>query len=146
MKKILLGLVVAVFVGGAIFSIYKSTNKITGYTEIKSFSEVDNKKGTIMVTLGVDTCSHCQNFKKVMNEVAQEKQVEIYYLDANNIDDDHAYAIPLKCADEANQKITDGFGTPLTLFLKDNKVVDCISGEVDAVSLKSKLRNNELIK
>lgn len=146
LKKIIFGGIFALFVLGAIYSIYRANTKITGYTKIDSFNEVIDKKETIMVTMGVDTCIHCKNFKKVMDEVAKEHQVNLYYLDANDIDEDHNFSIPLKCADVTNQKLLNGFGTPLTLFIKNGEVVDCISGEVNADVLLSRLRNNEIVK
>ena len=54
--------------------------------------------------------------------------------------------VPAKCSSEGKEfKLSDGFGTPLTLFTKDGKVVDCISGYVNRSSLIDKLKTNNMI-
>lgn len=146
MKKSILILIIIAFIGGAAFTIYRSATKIKGYTRISSYNDIDVDKGLTMVTMGSETCPHCTNFKEVLNAVAVEKQINLYYLDVNNIDNAHNYDIPIKCADTTDQKLLDGFGTPLTLFFKDGKIIDCISGEITDVALKSRLRNVGMIK
>ena len=54
--------------------------------------------------------------------------------------------VPAKCNTEGVEfKMSEGFGTPLTIFTKKGKVVDCISGYVNRNSLIEKLKNNNLI-
>ena len=54
--------------------------------------------------------------------------------------------VPAKCNTEGVEfKMYEGFGTPLTIFTKNGKVIDCISGYVNRNSLIEKLKNNNLI-
>ena len=149
-KKIIIGIIVVaiILLAGYLMLFKKPAEKITGYTTIEDFSVVENAKKDeiVMVTFGRETCSWCKKFKEVLNSVAEEKQVNLYYMDAPMIDDEHNYTIPLKCADELDQKLLDGFGTPLTIFFKNGEPVNCISVYFEDISLKSTLRNNKIIK
>ena len=49
-------------------------------------------------------------------------------------------------ATEKETKLEPGFGTPLTLFTKKGKVIDCINGYVNKETLVSKLETVGMIK
>jgi len=109
----------------------------------------------IMSVFGRNTCSYCNKFKVVYNAVADKYDLEdnIYYFDSDsynakeykkivNLD----LTIPAKCSSDGNSfKLSDGFGTPLTIFTKNGRVVDCQSGYVNRKELIEILKNVDMI-
>lgn len=132
------------------------TNENKSYKVAKNFNEykklVKSNEVTVAV-FGRDTCYYCNKFKPVYNAVAEKYGVDIYYFDSDNYDSEEYtkiinmdLTVPSKCSTEGKEfKLSDGFGTPLTLFTKKGKVVDCISGYVNRSNLIEKLKSNDVI-
>lgn len=121
----------------------------------KSFLEAVDKKTVTMAVFGRDNCYYCQQFLPVVNTVAEENDLKkVYYFDSNNYDEkeynkimDADLKIPASCSStEKATKLEPGFGTPLTLFTKNGKVIDCINGYVNKEALVSKLETVGMIK
>ena len=115
---------------------------------------VDDKKLVTMAVFGRDSCFYCNQFKPVYNTVAEEYNLNIYYFDSDSYDKTE-YAsimkmglmIPASCSDTQKEvELSQGFGTPLTLFTKNGKVIDCISGYIGKKELVSKLKTVGMIK
>ncbi|NLL01997.1 MAG: thioredoxin family protein [Mollicutes bacterium] len=121
------------------------------YKEYKKL--VDAKKIT-MAVFGYESCGYCKLYKPVFNEVAIEYKLNIYYFDSATFNEteykkimNSGLKIPKSCTDTGKeQRLSDGFGTPLTIFTKNGKIVDCISGYVGKDTLVSKLKSVGLIK
>lgn len=115
---------------------------------------VKDKKTITMAVFGRDTCFYCNQFKPVYNTVSAEYGLDIYYFDSDSYDKDEyqsimdmGLTIPASCTqDNKEAKLADGFGTPLTLFTKNGKVIDCISGYLNKEGLISKLETVGMIK
>lgn len=116
--------------------------------------KVKSKKNVTMAVFGRDNCYYCRQFMPVVNTVAEENNLDnIYYFDSNNYDEneynkimDSNLTIPAACSSTGKEaKLSDGFGTPLTLFTKKNKVIDCINGYVNKKTLISKLKTVGMI-
>lgn len=122
---------------------YKVAKDAKSYQKI-----VKDKKKTTMAVFGRDTCFYCNQFKVVYNTVAGEYGLDIYYFDSDSYDKDEytkvmnlGLKIPASCSDTQKEvNLQPGFGTPLTLFTKNGKVVDCISGYATKSSLITKLK------
>lgn len=97
-------------------------------------SEKNNTNATgelKMIVLASSTCSFCKKYKPIVEELKTEYEFEINYIDlkADNSILKEDITIPAKCSThQRDSKISEGFGTPLTLFMKGNTVVDCIRG------------------
>ena len=128
------------------------------YKTVSTYDEymkVIKSKNVIMTVFGRNSCYWCNKFKPIYNEVAQEQGVDIYYIDSDSFDKDEynkilnsGLNIPAKCTDskEKDLPLSSGFGTPLTIFTKKGKEVDCIGGYVNKASLESKLKSVGMIK
>lgn len=128
------------------------------YKTVSTYDEymkVIKSKNVIMTVFGRNSCYWCNKFKPVYNEVAKEQGVDIYYIDSDSFDKDEynkilnsGLNIPAKCTDdkEKDLPLSSGFGTPLTIFTKKGKEVDCIGGYVNKASLESKLKSVGMIK
>lgn len=143
-KKIVICAIIIIIAIGGFFIVRAPQKKYEDYVKINSFSEIDAKELAV-VTLGREGCSWCSKMKLVLTKVAKDKDIPIYYLDVNDIDEDHNYEVPSKCADFDNQKLLDGFGTPLNLVLQNGKIVDCRSGYLEESVYLSFLRRNDIL-
>ncbi len=114
---------------------------------------VKDKKNVTMAVFGRDTCFYCNQFKVVYNQVAGENGLDIYYFDSDSYDKDEynkimdmGLKIPASCSDTGKEvDLQPGFGTPLTLFTKNGKVIDCINGYINKSSLLTKLQTVGMI-
>ena len=114
---------------------------------------VKQKKKVTMAVFGRDTCFYCNQFKVVYNRVAEEYNLDnIYYFDSSTYDSveynkimDLGLKIPASCNDGKEIELQPGFGTPLTLFTKNGKVIDCIDGYVNRQNLITKLQTVGMI-
>ncbi len=122
---------------------YKVLEDASSYEKL-----VKSKKTVTMAVFGRDTCFYCNQFKIVYNQVAGEYGVDIYYFDSDSYDEDEYTAImdmglkiPASCSSTGEEvDLQPGFGTPLTLFTKNGKVIDCINGYVGKSELLTKLQ------
>ncbi len=120
----------------------------------KAYEKLVNSKDVTVAVFGRDTCYYCNIFKPVYNAVAEKYGIDIYFFDSESYDSkeyqkimDLGLKIPASCnRSGVESNLSDGFGTPLTIFTKNGKTVDCISGYVDRATLLSKLKDNKVIK
>ncbi len=108
---------------------------------------VNRKKTVTMAVFGRDSCFYCNQFKAVYNVVAKEKDLDIYYINSDTFNSeeynkimDLGLKIPASCSSTGKEvDLQPGFGTPLTLFTKNGKVIDCIDGYINKSTLITKL-------
>lgn len=115
---------------------------------------IKRKNDVTMTVFGRDTCFYCNKFKVVYNRVAVEKNLDIYYINSDSFDDDEydkimkmGLKIPASCSSTGKEvELQPGFGTPLTLFTKNGKVIDCINGYTNKANLITKLETVGMLK
>lgn len=138
------------------FLIGNITKDNASYKVAKNFKEYKKtvKSDNVIVSVfGRESCYHCNRFKPVYNAVAEKYNLDIYYFDSDNYNKEQYkkivnldLTVPAKCSSKGAQfKLSEGFGTPLTIITKKNKVIDCIGGYVNRSSLIETLKNNKLI-
>lgn len=139
------------------------TTKVEEPTEInyktvntaEEYFEYINQNKTIMTVFGRTSCSWCTLYKGELNKAAKEYNNNIVYIDAEVMD--HAeyvrimnsdLYIPAECSsNNKKQNLSDGFGTPLTLFTTDGKVTGCAKsylGGSDLISLMEKQKMKKM--
>lgn len=120
----------------------------------KEFMDIYKSKKVTMHVFGRNSCYYCNIFKPVYNEVAAENKLDIYYYDSDSFNSDEytkilnsGINIPAECTSSKEETpLSSGFGTPLTLYLKNGKVVGCISGYVNKEKLETKLKSVGMMK
>lgn len=113
----------------------------------KEFTKLLESKKLVMHVFGRNSCGWCNRFKPIYNEYAKENNFDVYYYDSDSFNQteyskilNSGIMIPASCASKGEaEPLSNGFGTPLTLFTKKGKVVGCISGFVNKTSLASKI-------
>lgn len=115
---------------------------------------IKQKNVVTMAVFGRDTCFYCNQFKVVYNVVAEENGLDIYYFNSDSYDKTEydkvinklGLKIPASCSSTGKEvALQEGFDTPLTLFTKNGKVIDCISGYVNKQTLITKLETVGMI-
>lgn len=126
---------------------YKVANNYAEYKKI-----VKSKK-TVMSVFGRDSCMHCNRFKVVYNALASKYNLDIYFFDSDSYDAKQYdnilnmdLTVPAKCSQNNEPyKLANFTGTPLTIFTKKGKVIDCIAGYVPREGLLSTLKDVSMI-
>ena len=126
---------------------YKVVNTFNEYKKLVKSDEL------IMSVFGRNSCAYCNLFKVVYNALAEKYDYSVYYFDSDVFDKNEYTKIinmdlivPGKCDSYGNDfKLSDGFGTPLTIFTQNGKIVDCISGYANRDKLMEKLISLKMI-
>ena len=129
--------------------------------DVSAFKEIsaqDIKKASkgksILIYVGRSSCGYCVQYVPILKEI-QEKynSYTTYYIDiAKILDFSGTGGILDEEADEIMLNLDKDFmdsnwgATPLTLLVKDSKLVDSIVGYVDASSLETFVKTNKLAK
>ncbi len=113
--------------------IAKFTCDVQSDKDYKNIGEVDydeyqclyESEEAFAIILSQTTCSYCKAFKPVINEYVGKNNLPIYKIEINELSesDRNALTSSLSYFDD-----NDSWGTPLTLGIKNKKVVANISG------------------
>ena len=138
-KDLILILLVVVLLVVALFVTMKKTPKLdielpitlqgeVGFTEItySEYEEKMNAKEPFLVVIVRDGCGYCEMYEPIVEEVANEYRLPIYYINMNN--DEYT---ALGTSNSYFKKNQGKWGTPTTLFMYGNSVIDSIPGYVD---------------
>lgn len=109
-----------------------------GYKEI--IEKIEDKEDLILL-ISQTTCSHCENYKPKLKDVAKKYKLHVYYIDVDLLDEDEY--------DELNSYLSfASSGTPITIFLKDGNettVANRIKGDSSKDKIIKKLKSNGFI-
>lgn len=120
----------------------------------KEYLDLVKSKNYTVAVIGYAGCSYCNLYLPVINKVAKENNLSIYYFDSDNYDETEFqkvinldFEIPAKCNTKGEVKtMTQGFAKPMTLITKNGKLVDCIKGYVKEEVLIDTLSKYKLVK
>ena len=102
-----------------------------GFTEI-TYSEYEEKMNTeapFLVVVVRDGCGYCGMYEAILEEVAGEYKIPIYYINMSNLSSEEYTA--LGTSNSYFKKNQGKWGTPTTLFMYGKSVIDSISGYVE---------------
>lgn len=148
MKKsdfILIGLVLVIIVV-AIFSTRgtKAEDEIeypltlTGEVGLNQITYSDYKKmvedgDAFVVVIERAGCGYCQMYMPILEEYVKEKQIAVTYIDTDTLTEDEFNE--LSTTNKYLKK--NNWGTPTTLFMLGDRVIDAIGGYVEKDSIDS---------
>lgn len=89
-------------------------------------SKVENEDAFIVIIERAG-CSYCVQYMPVVEEVANEKKIPIYYIDTDTLTSDEFNEL----STTNNYLKRNEWGTPTTLFMLGDRVLDSIGGYVD---------------
>ena len=145
MKKFLskYGVVVGVVLALGLFIVLSVLIKEEPIKEMSSNMEewlADTASDEYVVTvIAQTTCSHCINFKPVMQKANNEYEFKLYWLEADELTNNDYNALT------GTYDLEDYSGTPYTFITKNGEVLDHLSGERDYDTLIEFLEENNVI-
>lgn len=123
-----------------VFSLTACGNKTYDEISYKQLNEMLENKESFILFIGSSTCSACAVYRETLNEVINEYNVDVKYIDLHAL------------SDEDNVAVTNLFpisGTPTTVFITNGEEKDTynrISGNVAKSKIVEKLKENDYIK
>ena len=82
-------------------------------------------------------CSYCEMYMPIIKEVADENKIPIYYIDTDNLSSEE-----FELLNNKNSYLKrNSWGTPTTLLMLGNRVLDSIGGYVDKSSVESFIKD-----
>ena len=104
-------------------------NGAAGLTEI-SYNDYENlmeKEEAFIIIVERASCSYCQMYLPILEDVANEKQIPIYYIDTDTLSSEDFSSL----GNSNSYLRRNSWGTPTTLFMLGNRVLDSIGGYVE---------------
>lgn len=111
-----------------------------GFTEI-SYAEYESKMAEqkpFLVSLVQDGCGYCDMFKPVLEEVSNEYKIPIYYINLTNLSSEENSSL----ASSNSYLKKNKWGTPTTLFMYGDVVVDSLGGYTEKDAFVSFVKEN----
>ena len=112
-------------------------NYIDGYEEYEKLLKSDDKS---IIVVGQSTCGYCVQAKVILNEIAEENDVTINYLNVSYL------------TEEEGEKFTNSldyfagnWGTPVMMITKDGEMIDIIEQLVTKEEYVEFLEKNEVL-
>lgn len=100
-----------------------------------------NSEKYSIIYIGRPTCSHCEVQKPIMQHMVYKYGVEINYLDTDQLDNDGISKLQ-----KSDDYFSEGWGTPLTLIVNGDRIIDKSEGETSIEELESMFKEYDLIK
>lgn len=115
--------------------------------------KVNSKEYTIAV-FGVKDCTYCDLYLPVINNIAKEKNIDIYYFNRDEYDEDEYekimaldFEIPAKCTTTGySTSMSKSFPKPMTIITKSGEFVDCIRGYVTEEKVLDMLKEYKIVR
>ena len=107
----------------------------TGLHEItyKEYEKMVENGDAFIVIIERTGCSYCQQYMPLVEEVANEKKIAITYLNTDNLSEEDMN----KLSTTNKYLKRNEWGTPTTLFMLGDRILDSIGGYVEKSSIES---------
>ena len=86
-------------------------------------------------------CSYCQMYMPIMEEVANEQKIAVTYINTDNLSQDEYNK--LSTTNKYLKK--NQWGTPTTLFMVGDRIVDSIGGYVEKESIEAFFKDRVVV-
>lgn len=113
-----------------------------------------NSKNYTVAVFGVSDCTYCDLYLPVINDIARDYNVNIYYFNRDTYDTDEYdkimdlnFEIPAKCTTTGYPTtLGTSFPKPMTIITKSGKFVDCIRGYVTKETVLDMFKEYKIVK
>ena len=112
-------------------------NQIT-YSKYKEM--VDNGDAFVVIIERAG-CTYCQMYMPIVEEFVEEKKIAINYIDTDTLTDEEFEELSTK----NNYLKRNNWGTPTTLFMLGDRVVDAIGGYVEKATIEEFFKDRIVI-
>lgn len=97
------------------------------FIDFTKYKEIIDSKENSVIVIGQTTCSHCIAVKPVLSHVAGTYDIEINYLNLTEMTGEEQQEL-IKNLKDLGYENAENLGTPLTIVVKDSKIVGTIEG------------------
>ena len=97
----------------------------------KQYEEKVDNGDAFIVIIERAGCGYCVQYMPIVEEVAKEKKIPLYYIDTDTLSNDEMDSL----SNNNSYLKRNSWGTPTTLFMLGNRVLDTIGGYVDKDSV-----------
>lgn len=97
------------------------------------YEDMVNSDKAFVVVIERTTCSYCQQYMPIMEEVAKEQKIAVTYINTDNLTEEEFNK--LSTTNKYLKK--NQWGTPTTLFMLGDRIVDSIGGYVGKESIEA---------
>ena len=106
-----------------------------------TYTEMVNNKDPFIVIIERTSCSYCQMYMPIVEEVAKEKKIAITYINTDNLNEEEFNELST-----TNRYLKKNqWGTPTTLLMVGDRVVDSIAGYVEKDSFEAFIKDRIVI-
>ena len=105
--------------------------------DYSQFTDLVAKEDKSIVLVGRPTCSHCVAFKPIITKVANDYEVEVYYLNTDEITNETDF--------NNLWDFIEASGTPTTVIVGNDKLISSREGELPREELVNWLGENGVI-
>ena len=105
------------------------------------YEEKVNNGDAFVVVIERTTCGYCQQYMPLMEEVANEQRIAVTYINTDNITEEEFEK--LSTTNKYLKK--NQWGTPTTLFMLGDRIVDSIGGYVDKASIEAFFKDRVVV-
>lgn len=126
-----------------------SPEKNLTFIDYDEYKKLLTESGKYVVTIGQTGCSHCTATKPVLNKIAQDYDIEINYLNLTEMTQSEVNDLTNNLEeigyDDEDFIERGSFGTPLTLIIKNGKVISYVIGERPTVEFVRAFKKSGVI-
>ena len=115
---------------------------VMNYVDYSGYKKILKSDKVSALVIGQTSCTYCIKAKPILNEVAKEYGITINYLNMTNLNEEEAE----KFRNSLDYLKNEEWGTPLTLIIKNGKVIDTANGLLDKDGYVELFKKNEIIK
>lgn len=95
------------------------------HINLNEFNNLLNNNEKNILIIGKDDCKYCDQVLETLNNVAMNYDIKANYINVGKIDSNIAIEISKKLSELG---YSDGFTTPITLVVENNKLLDYVIG------------------
>lgn len=105
------------------------------------YEKLVNDEEAFIVVIERAGCSFCVQYMPIVEEVANEKKIAITYIDTDTLTSEEYNDLST-----TNQYLKkNNWGTPTTLFMLGDRIVDSIGGYVDKATLEEFIKDRVVV-
>lgn len=97
------------------------------------YEDMVNDGKAFAIVIERTTCGYCQQYMPIMEEVAKEQKIAVTYINTDNLTEEEFNKLSTTNKYLKNHE----WGTPTTLFMLGDRIVDSIGGYVGKESIEA---------
>lgn len=120
--------------------INKDAKLLLNYIDYKEYEKLLKSDEKNIIVVGQSTCGYCVQAKILLNEIAEEKDVTINYLNISYLTEEEGEKF-----EKSLDYFSDSWGTPVMLLTKNGRLLDSVDQLVSKEKYIEFLEENEVI-